>query len=268
MGCPKAEYSEFHWFIIFPKNVAITGLCIFCVCIYIYIYIYLLIYICMYMYLFYMYVRTYVRVYVCMYVYIYIYIYVHMCVCICKYINIYIYMYVYYIYIHTYIIYIYTYIHIYIYTYIHIYIYTYIHIYIYTYIHIYIANMPFKIVGETLFPCLATLSAVPFFWLWMPHPPTSVVVRTNERGPSIQVKEGASEAHERDSQINTGLKSKFYFKKDRVISLVHELHQSCLATISTSLVWWLFVSKSHSHQKACNDHSSNTPVTNPIPCSL
>ena len=63
----------------------------------------------------------------------------------------------------------------------------------------------------------------------MPHPPTSVVVRTNERGPSIQVKEGASEAHERDSQINTGLKSKFYFKKDSVISLGHELHQSCLA---------------------------------------
>ena len=67
------------------------------------------------------------------------------------------------------------------------------------------ANMPFKIVGETLFPCLATLSAVPFFWLWMPHPPTSVVVRTNERGPSIQVKEGASEAHERDSQINNNI---------------------------------------------------------------
>ena len=36
-------------------------------------------------------------------------------------------------------------------------------IYIYVYTHI--ANMPFKIVGETLFPCLATLSAVPFFWL-------------------------------------------------------------------------------------------------------
>ena len=144
----------------------------------------------------------------------------------------------------------------------------YIYIYIHIHTHTHTANMPFKIVGETLFPCLATLSAVPFFWLWMPHPPTSVVVRTNERGPSIQVKEGASEAHERDSQINTGLKSKFYFKKDSVISLVHELHQSCLATISTSLVWWLFVSKSHSHQKACNDHSSNTPVTNPIPCSL
>ena len=27
------------------------------------------------------------------------------------------------------------------------------------------ANVPFNIVGETLFPCLATLSAVPFFWL-------------------------------------------------------------------------------------------------------
>ena len=53
--------------------------------------------------------------------------------------------------------------------YIHI-IYIYIYIYIlYIYIHIIyiyiIANMPFKIVGETLFPCLATLSAVPFFWL-------------------------------------------------------------------------------------------------------
>ena len=127
--------------------------------------------------------------------------------------------------------------------------------------------MPFNINERPCFPKPATLSAAPCLALeCLTLPPLRWFDPT--RGGRRCTKWKVQWRLMNTVPNSTLVYNLKILKKDSVISRVYELHQSCLATISTSLVWWLFVLKSPSHQTAYSDHSSNTLATIQIPCSL